>query len=111
MRNPSLKIIKAGWQGNPLDASSRFTNLEYPFLPKYRDVVKWMFSKNPQRVEKKQDTFRLTHIHDTSFLQHQDDLIIWLGHATFFIRLNGVSLLLDPVFYNVPLVKRYSAHA
>jgi L-ascorbate metabolism protein UlaG (beta-lactamase superfamily) len=32
---------------------------------------------------------------------------MWLGHASFFIRLNGVSILTDPIFGKPPIVKRY----
>ena len=109
--NKDLKTIKPGWQGNPLDSEGRFVNLEFPFLPKYRDVFKWMFTRNPQKPEKLNDIFRLQPVNDKSFTEDQQDCIIWLGHATFFIRLNNVNLLIDPVFFSVPLVKRYCAHA
>jgi L-ascorbate metabolism protein UlaG (beta-lactamase superfamily) len=33
---------------------------------------------------------------------------VWLGHASFFIRLAGINLLIDPVFFQVPLTKRYT---
>ena len=70
-----------------------------------------MVSRNPQKQEKQLDTFRPGLVHDPSFLRHDADCIVWLGHATFFIRLNGVNLLIDPVFFDVPLVKRYVNHA
>jgi L-ascorbate metabolism protein UlaG (beta-lactamase superfamily) len=34
---------------------------------------------------------------------------VWLGHASFFIRLAGISMLIDPVLFNVSLIKRQSA--
>ena len=109
--NHELKTIKAEWAGTPVDSNNRFVNVEYPFVPKLGDVFKWMASRNPQKKEKKEDTFRLKQVTDVSFLTNQRDCIVWLGHATFFIRLNGVNLLVDPVFFDVPFVKRYSAHA
>src|SRR5690606_6295943 len=36
------------------------------------------------------------------------DCIIWLGHASFFIRLAGYSILVDPVFFDLPFIKRQS---
>jgi len=109
--NPSLKTIKPDWQGTPVDNINRFVNLEFPFVPKLGDVFKWMTSRNPQRKEKKEDTFRLKPVTDASFLTNHQDCIVWLGHATFFIRLSGVNMLIDPVFFDVPFLKRYSAHA
>lgn len=110
-QNTELATIKPNWQGTPLDQSNCFVNEEFPFVPHLPDVLKWTFQRNPQREEKKADEFRLVHQHDQSFLQHKKDCLIWLGHSTFFIRLNGVELLIDPVFYQVPLVKRYAKHA
>ena len=34
----------------------------------------------------------------TEFLRGETDGILWLGHASFFVRLNGKNILLDPVF-------------
>jgi L-ascorbate metabolism protein UlaG (beta-lactamase superfamily) len=34
------------------------------------------------------------------------DKIVWLGHATFLIRIQGQNLLFDPVFGNLPLIPR-----
>jgi len=109
--NPELKTIKANWSGTPLDSKGRFVNVEFPFVPKLSEVLKWTLSKNPQRQEKKKDTFRLKSVNDSSFLKEDQDCIVWLGHATFFIRVNGIQLLIDPVFYNVPFLTRYSPHA
>jgi len=33
--------------------------------------------------------------------------LTWLGHASFFIRVNGVSILTDPIFGTPPIVKRF----
>lgn len=111
IQNPLLETIKPGWPGTPVDEHNRFINVEFPFLVKLTDVFKWKLSRNPQKKEKKHDRFRLDHVNDTSFLNHKKDCIVWLGHATFFIRLSGVNILIDPVFFNVPFVKRYANHA
>jgi L-ascorbate metabolism protein UlaG (beta-lactamase superfamily) len=109
--NPLLKTIKPGWAGTPLDQHNRFVNLGHPFLPKLSEVLKWKLSRNPQKEEKELDTFRPALIEDKGFLSHDRDCIIWLGHATFLVRLNHVNLLIDPVFFDVPLIKRYTKHA
>jgi L-ascorbate metabolism protein UlaG (beta-lactamase superfamily) len=110
-KNPTLKTIKADWPGNLADGKDRFINHEFPFTPNFADVLRWMLTRNPQKQEKKEDTFRLNHVADLSFLHHQQDCIIWLGHASFFIRLGGKNVLIDPVFFDVPFIKRYTNHA
>ena len=43
----------------------------------------------------------------SEFLASERDGILWLGHASYFIRLNGVNILTDPIFGNPPLVSRF----
>ena len=107
--NTQLRSIKPDFKGNPFDGN-KFIHPDYPFNPDFRKVLKWQFSKNPQRKEKKEDTWKLNIIPNEDFLHAKEDMIVWLGHATFFIRLNGVSMLTDPIFYSIPpLVPRLSA--
>ena len=64
--------------------------------------------KNHQRNAKKKDTFQLPFIEDLSFLDNKEDVVLWLGHAMFFVRINGTSLITDPVFSNVSVSERKS---
>lgn len=109
--NPKLSTILPPdrWKGTPTDENGAFVNHEFPFYPHFRDLLKWQTQRNVYREQKKNDPWRLPVIKDESFLQTGQDVIVWLGHATFFIRLNGVSLLIDPVFGNVGPVRRRSA--
>lgn len=107
--NPDLPFVKPDWHGNALDANGRFVNHEFPFVPSFKDVFKWKSTKPPEREEKKNDTFRLPVFQDTLFLDSDQDGIVWLGHATFFIRLGGFQLLTDPVFGSPSvLMKRFA---
>ncbi|WP_205503223.1 MBL fold metallo-hydrolase [Rufibacter psychrotolerans] len=105
LSNPELPIIKPGWQGNAF-AQGKFKN---EFQDPNRSLLialRWMVTPNPQKEEKKQDAW-LPHVIDPRpFLQSKQDGLVWLGHATFFIRLGGVTFLTDPLFYNVSLKKR-----
>src|SRR5574343_1190036 len=56
MRNAELKTIKAGYVGNPL-RGKKFINYEDVPLPNFGKVLKWKWSRNPQREEKKKDTW------------------------------------------------------
>ena len=72
-------------------------------------VFKWkvgsLFQKKGVWVE--DDDFKLTVRPLTaSDLEREDDFVIWLGHATFYIQLDGVKILTDPVFGGIPLTPR-----
>lgn len=106
LKNKSLETIKADWKGNPV-FKGRFSNSDKPeekFNPFI--ILKWKLSKNPQAQEKKNDSFQPKVINNDSFLTSSKDMIVWLGHATFFIRLSGITLITDPIFYSMPFFKR-----
>ena len=108
-KNESLPTIKADWQGTPVDEKDRFVNDEFPYLPEVTDLLKWSLSSNPQKQEKINDTARLQIKDPTGFLNSDKDGILWFGHASFLIRLNGVNILIDPVFGEPAFIKTYVA--
>jgi L-ascorbate metabolism protein UlaG (beta-lactamase superfamily) len=101
-----LRTIKSDWVGVPIDQRGRFMNHEHPFLPKTRDLIKWQLSNNPFSEEKAADDFRPKVLDPKDFLEGHTDGLIWLGHASFYIRLNGNGILLDPVFGDPPFISR-----
>jgi L-ascorbate metabolism protein UlaG (beta-lactamase superfamily) len=108
--NPSLPIIKSGWLGNPLDKSGRFTNHEFPHIPKFKDVWRWQTGPRPFKTEKKIDFWKPESLLDSGFRRKNDDCLVWLGHAWFFLRLNGVSMLIDPVLFPNRFLKHRVKH-
>ncbi|ABG59519.1 possible Zn-dependent hydrolase [Cytophaga hutchinsonii ATCC 33406] len=109
--NPDLATIPLPfeWKGTPLDAKGRFLNHEFTFINSLKALWKWQTMINPQKEEKKKDTWRLACKTDSDFLTSESDCIVWLGHASFFIRLAGITLLIDPVLFDVSLIKRKCA--
>lgn len=105
VKNENLPTIKSDWKGTPVDEKGRFVNAEFAFLSKFTDLLKWQLSSNPQKEEKENDQQRLRVLDPTEFLRGEKDGILWLGHASFFVRLNGKNLLLDPIFGKPPLIK------
>ena len=103
--NPNLPIIKKNYAGNLL-VNNKFVNQTRRRQPHFKDILKWQFTEKPQKAEKKNDTFRVPIKSDNTFFDSKEDCIVWLGHASFFIRINGVSLLTDPSLGNVALLKR-----
>ena len=108
--NPKLQTPKApeGWKGTPLDQKGRFVNLHHPFIPGLMDVLRWQLEKNPFKQTKKSETWNPVVMTDDAWLDGSDDVIVWLGHSTFYIRINGIRLLTDPVFGDIFSVKRQS---
>lgn len=109
LANPALQTILPAdeWKGTPFGKKG-FQNIEYPFLPSFNDLLKWKLSKNPQKDEKKSDKLLPQVIASPSFLTTNENMVVWLGHATFFIRINGVSIITDPIFGKLPLIGRLS---
>lgn len=106
--NPDLKTILPFWQGTPVDKSGRFMNHEFPGTQSFRDALKWTFQKNPQKQTKRNDNWEMIVVKDSSFIHTKEDVIVALGHATFFIRLNGKQILVDPIFRELSMHKRYT---
>ncbi|MFN8346114.1 MAG: MBL fold metallo-hydrolase [Spirosomataceae bacterium] len=107
--NPDLTTVRSGWKGTPVNPEGRFLNENLQPLPGFRDLWRWQRETNPQKKEKQQDTFQLKVTKNNEFLTAKEDGIMWLGHATFFIRFNGVTILTDPVLKSPSaLMKRYS---
>ncbi len=109
--NPDLPTIQLPfeWKGTPIDNRGRFVNHEFPFVDSLRDVLRWQTTINPQKAEKKNDKWKAEVLYNQGFIDSKDDCIVWLGHASFFIRLAGINMLIDPVLFNVSLIKRQSA--
>lgn len=99
----------AEWKGTPLDRKGNFMNHEFPFEFRFYDVVKWKVGHNPQKSEKRNDKWMPETQTETGFLQSNEDMIVWLGHATFFVRINGIELITDPAFFDLPFAHRHAS--
>lgn len=106
--NPQLEFIKEGFQGNILE-KGRFVNEDKDFGAGFSKVLQWMFSKNPQREEKKKSTYRIVAQPDLSIFRKGEDAFVWLGHASFLYRINNKLILTDPCLYDLPGIKRQFA--
>jgi L-ascorbate metabolism protein UlaG (beta-lactamase superfamily) len=102
--NKDLPILKKDWQGN-VTINKQFHNTEVPEKSLLRKLLKWKTSRNPQKQEKKQENYALQ-VHPFYKLPAQKNTIIWLGHASFFISINGVKIITDPCFFDIPTAPR-----
>lgn len=103
--NPDLPFIRNGYSGN-VTIRNRFVNEDRRFDLTYRKLLRWIFTKNPQREEKKRDTFRLIPQPDHAIFSDGTDAFSWLGHAAFLYRINHKRILTDPCLYSLPRLKR-----
>ncbi|WP_194776985.1 MBL fold metallo-hydrolase [Pararhodonellum marinum] len=108
--NPALPTLPGmeDWKGTPVDEKGRFQNLYQPFESSFGDLLKWQTSKNPQKAEKKAETRQLPVEFDPAILEGNQDYLIWLGHATFLMRLQGKVMITDPVLIESFFLKRES---
>lgn len=106
-RNEQLRTVNPRWRGNPM-ANGKFFNRQHRWKPGMGSVLKWRLSPNPQRKEKRMVKWN-PKVH---FLRSLDGVVgnslIWLGHNSFFIQLGGKRIMIDPVFGNIPFVRRRS---
>ena len=106
-QNDELRTIKPDWPGTPVDQKDRFINHEHPFLPSTVELIKWKAGGNSFKEQKQADTSRLEVKDPRAFLASGEDGILWLGHASFYIRMNGVGIVTDPVFGKPPIISRF----
>jgi len=87
------------WKGTPIDRKGRFLNSEFPFYQNYLHIISfvpghtWNLVKNffaKSSVE----------LHANSDFLHKNNTLIWLGHSSFFLRLDNLNILIDPQFYH-----------
>ena len=92
-KNEYLHTVKSCWKGNPT-VKGRFFNRQHRWRPGMGSVLKWRFSPNPQRKEKKTIKWN-PKVH---FLHSLDGVVgnslIWLGHNSFFLQLGGYRFIL-----------------
>lgn len=106
-RNEGLITVKPYWKGNPM-VKGRFVNRQHRAKHGIGNVMKWRFSPNPQRKEKRRENWEPQFFFLQNLQNVVGDSLIWLGHNSFFMQLAGKRIMFDPVFGNIPFVRRKS---
>jgi L-ascorbate metabolism protein UlaG (beta-lactamase superfamily) len=102
--NPDLAVLKENWKGN-LIINGQFQNETITNKIGFSDILKWRFSRNPQKEEKQKDTFQLE-VQSINPFTMQENSIVWLGHASFLLNLKGIRLITDPCLFDLPSGRR-----
>lgn len=100
--NHSLPFIKAGYTGNML-INGRFSKDENKKKTHIFKTLRWFIKKNPQKVQLLQEK-AITKVEKIE--SFKKNTIYWLGHSCFYINYNGISLITDPVFFDLLTNKR-----
>jgi L-ascorbate metabolism protein UlaG (beta-lactamase superfamily) len=106
--NPDLPTVNKDslWKGTPMDGTGKFVNLHDPFESSFKDFLKWQLSTNPQKAAKKGETRIPVVVDGKPLIAGEDDFIMWLGHASYLIRLNNQVILIDPLLFDNFFLKR-----
>lgn len=99
LNNPALPAVRPGYPGNKL-FGNEFANGEDLFEPSFATVLKWQLTANPQKEEKKRDHWAPAVVDCTAAFSSPEDMLVWLGHAGFLLRVAGLTLLFDPVLFS-----------
>lgn len=109
LNNPDLLFhpqAPAGWEGNPFE-DREFKYTRDPFKPDWGALLKMLLTANPQRKEKKEDNWVPPVSVDVAYLDDRsENWIVWLGHASYLMQLNGLRYLTDPQLTDMPMVPR-----
>ena len=106
-RNEGLITVKPYWRGNPV-VKGHFVNRQHKMKHGIGSVMKWRFSLNPQRKEKRREIWEPQLLPLKTLQNVAGHSLVWLGHNSFFMQLAGKRIMFDPVFGNIPFVRRKS---
>jgi len=106
--NPHLHCIKDDFKGNEI-VDNAFLNLYGPAAgDSLWQVIKWRFSRNPQKQIKKKEHYSVPVTSCRKVLDDKDDYLLWLGHACWLMQINGKKILTDPCLTSPLFVKRHT---
>lgn len=103
---PNLPSVKSAFKGNEI-IDGVFQNLYGSSGGEsFWKVLKWRFSSNKQKETKAAEKHSMPVTEASKVLQDKEDYILWLGHASWLIQINGKKILTDPCLTSPPFVKR-----
>jgi L-ascorbate metabolism protein UlaG (beta-lactamase superfamily) len=104
----SAKTYKTppGWKGTPVDAKGRFMNCEFPFYQNYAEILWWIPSHAINLIQNRKVRTPFQTPNPDQLFTYGNHLV-WLGHASYLVQLEGKKILIDPVFHDVAFYKRH----
>ena len=71
------------------------------------NIIRWQIESFHLKFQKREKFF-LPIVNHVEKLKTEKDFFCLLGHGTILFQLNGIRILTDPVFGNIPFYKRYT---
>ncbi|MFI3314369.1 MAG: MBL fold metallo-hydrolase [Rikenellaceae bacterium] len=106
-RNELLDAVRANWSGNR-QLDGKFVNIHRK-PPAIKSIAKWDVSFNKERSTINfGKSWQPKTVPFKGVSQMPRNSFVWLGHNSFIINVAGVVIVLDPVFGDIPFVKRKS---
>lgn len=89
-------------QSSPNYREGRFQNLEFtPDLTEGYAMPELLYRFLFKKVANKKPSSPLPSVNtDLPALPQEKDVLVWFGHSSYYLQLNGVRFLIDPVFTN-----------
>ncbi len=107
--NPDLPFIIENYKGNVVDDNGLYVNEYSPFVNSFKKFITWQKERKASQKLKKNIRFDAPFVNGNVFFEDNKDAILWLGHASFLIRLNNTVIITDPILGSPSfLMKRYS---
>ena len=104
--NPELPFIDASFKGN-IFHNGAFQYDEGAERPPYKEILFKIFAGKSIKKISVDDTWIPEVVDCTDFLLSNDSGLVWLGHSSFIIRYDNITILTDPIFFDIaPLLRR-----
>ena len=88
-----LFVVLIVFVSNEISSEYKNTNGK-PIEKSFRDLLKWSTSNSETKIE----YLEISEEWKDLDLMDSDNYAIWIGHSTFLIKKNGLTILTDPVF-------------
>lgn len=91
----------------PHTRDGRYFNPWMPMPEKgFFTMLKWRFSDKPGYAEPEENHLPAVNAVKSEYINGNDNFILWLGHASVLFKINGKVIITDPVFGEIPFVKK-----
>jgi L-ascorbate metabolism protein UlaG (beta-lactamase superfamily) len=97
LNNPDLETVKLNYKGNHFQNGKFGGKYTSDGAESLYNFIKWKLSSNPKNNIKEDESYIIPVTKYDHLPHEKENYIMWLGHSTVLIRINGKTILTDPV--------------